>query len=101
MKQHFVSLWINCVDESISIWFGKFTCPGWIWCQRKPHPFGNEYHTTACGQMGIIFYVNLVEGKDHPPEMPKDSNEKYFLKWGRKIPRKFIPYKEFSMLCFK
>ena len=33
---------------------------------RKPHPFGNEYHTIADGDDGkpIMFRIKLVEGKD-------------------------------------
>ena len=33
---------------------------------RKPHPRGNEYHTVACGLSGILFAIELVEGKDEP-----------------------------------
>jgi hypothetical protein len=35
---------------------------------RKPHPFGNEYHTIADGDGGkpIMFRIKLVEGKHRP-----------------------------------
>jgi hypothetical protein len=35
---------------------------------RKPHPFGNEYHTIADGDDGkpIMWRMKIVEGKDHP-----------------------------------
>lgn len=51
------------------IWTNSFA-PGWIFVKRKPHPMGNEYHCIACGQTKIIFWIELVEGKDHPPEIP-------------------------------
>ena len=35
---------------------------------RKPWPFGNEYHSVCCGLSGVMYGVELVEGKDHPPE---------------------------------
>jgi hypothetical protein len=35
---------------------------------RKPHPFGNEYHSIADGDGGkpILWRIKLVEGKDRP-----------------------------------
>ena len=35
---------------------------------RKPHPFGNEYHTIADGDKGypIMWRMKLQEGKDRP-----------------------------------
>jgi len=43
---------------------------------RKPWPFGNEYHTIACGESEIIFGVDLVKGKDVPPQCaPKEFSE--------------------------
>ncbi len=32
---------VLCLDESISIWHSMWTCPGWVFCPPKPHPFGN------------------------------------------------------------
>jgi hypothetical protein len=66
MKE-FIAGWVLCLDESMSIWLNRWTCPGWIFCPRKPHPFGNEYHTACCGLSGIMFSIELVEGKDAPP----------------------------------
>ncbi len=40
--------WLNCFDESMSSWLNKF-CPGFMCVPRKPHPFGNEYHSIADG----------------------------------------------------
>jgi hypothetical protein len=31
---------------------------------RKPHPMGNEYHSVCCNAIGIMFGIELVEGKD-------------------------------------
>ncbi len=35
---------------------------------RKPHPFGNEYHTIADGDRGapIMWRAKIQEGKDQP-----------------------------------
>ena len=36
---------------------------------------GNEYHTIACGDTKILFFVELVEGKDTPKEGPNSKPE--------------------------
>jgi len=69
MQQIFVAAWALCLDESMSIWNNRWTCPGWVFCPRKPWPFGNEYHTACCGLSGIMFVMEMVEGKDHPPQV--------------------------------
>lgn len=74
MRKNFVSRWINCLDESMMIWFNKWTCPGWIFCPRKPHPYGNEWHSMCCGLSSILFVVLLVEGKDRSAERPRDRD---------------------------
>ena len=40
---------------------------------RKPHSFGNEYHSVCCSTLGIMWGMELVEGKDapHAAEHPK------------------------------
>jgi len=58
-----------CLDENMSIWHNKWTCPGWIFCPRKLHPFGNEYHTACCGLCNILFSIEIIEGKDAPPQV--------------------------------
>ena len=68
--------WITCLDESMSIWNNKWTCPGWIFCPRKPHPIGNEYHSICCGLSSIIFAIELIEGKARPKELPFDPKTK-------------------------
>jgi hypothetical protein len=69
MANRFVTAWVMCLDESMSIWHNTWTCPGWIFCPRKPHPFGNEYHTTCCGLYNILFSIEIVEGKDAPSQV--------------------------------
>ena len=76
IRNVFQSSWIACLDESMSIWFNRWTCPRWISVPcKKPHPFGNEYHSICCGVTGIMFRVDLVEGKDRPRERPPPPNE--------------------------
>ena len=41
----FLWAWVICPDESMLIWHNKRTCPGWVFCPRKPYPFGNKHHT--------------------------------------------------------
>ena len=38
---------------------------------RKPHPFGNEYHSIADGDGGksIMWRVKIQEGKDRPKDL--------------------------------
>ena len=74
MAAIFSTAWALCLDESMSIWNNKWTCPGWVFCPRKPHPFGNEYHTACCGVSGIMFSMEMVEGKDHPSEIFENYN---------------------------
>jgi hypothetical protein len=64
MKEVFIPSWVSCLDESMSIWTSKWTCPGFMFVPRKPHPMGNEYHSICCGESGIMFDFELVEGKD-------------------------------------
>ena len=80
MTASFELSWITCLDESMVIFFNAF-CPGWMNIKRKPHPFGNEYHTIACCETHIIFYVEIVEGKDKPIEGP-NSEVEYLQQWG-------------------
>ena len=71
MSDVFIPSWVSCLDESMSIWTSRWTCPGWMYVPRKPHPQGNEYHTIACGVSGILYAIELVEGKDCPPQREK------------------------------
>ena len=48
------------------IWHIKWTFPGWIFYPGKAHKFGNKWHTACCELSGILFVLDLVEGKYHP-----------------------------------
>ena len=69
MTEIFSPAWVSCLDESMSVWTSKWTCPGWIYVPRKPHPMGNEYHTICCGKTRILYQLELVEGKERPAEL--------------------------------
>ena len=66
MVENFVSGYVNCLDESMSVWTNKFTCPGFMFVPCKPWLFGNEYHMVCCCTSGIMWGIDLVEGKDCP-----------------------------------
>ena len=61
--------WLVTLDESMVVFTNPFS-PGWINIKRKPHPFENEYHTIADTETGIIFFIEIVEGRDAPKEGP-------------------------------
>mmetsp|Transcript_11947 Transcript_11947/g.25228 ORF Transcript_11947/g.25228 Transcript_11947/m.25228 type:complete len:318 (-) Transcript_11947:177-1130(-) len=77
---NYIPGWISCIDESMSVWLNKF-CPRWMCVPRKPHPFGNEYHTICNGDLKIgtpiMFRVELVEGKDRPPQLGRKEFEEH------------------------
>ena len=64
MSEVFSPAWIVCLDESMSLWTNIYTCPGFVYCPQKPWDKGNEYHMIACGLSSILFFVEMVEGKD-------------------------------------
>ena len=76
MKEEYILSWVSCPDKSISIWFNRWTCTGWMFVPRKPHHFGNEYHMISNGYSGITFDTDVVKGKDHSKEMPNDPLDK-------------------------
>ena len=80
-NRNFVPTWINCIDESMSKWVNKYTCPGFMFVPRKPWPFGNEYHDAGCADSDIIWALELREGKDHPTQL----NNKEFDEMGKTI----------------
>ena len=47
----------------LMFFYNKFAT-GWIVVKQKPHPMGNEYHTTAYCRSKPIFWVELVQGRD-------------------------------------
>ena len=63
------------MNKSMSKWTSMLSCPGFVFCPRKPWPKENEYHIILCGETLIIFKVELVEGKDRPHELGKKSYE--------------------------
>ena len=80
-KNEYCPGWWNCLDESMSVWYNKF-CPGFMCVPRKPHPFGNEYHTICDGELDgpsnpILWHAEIQEGKDRPVQLgPKKYDEK-------------------------
>ena len=62
--------WVSCLDVSIPVWTNQYACPGRMFVPRKPHSMGNEYHSVYCGLSGIMYSIQLVEGKDCPKEIP-------------------------------
>ena len=66
MACNFKASYISCLDKSMSKCNNKFTFPGLMFVPRKLWPFGKEYHTIACGTSGILYRMEIVEGKDKP-----------------------------------
>ncbi len=60
MQAVFIASWALCLDKLMSIWHSQWTCPGWVFCPCKPHPFGNEYHMACCALSGIMFLMEMV-----------------------------------------
>ena len=75
VNEIFIPSWVSCLDESMSTWTNKYTCPGFVFCPRKPKDKGNEYHTICCGLTGIMFGWEIVEGKDRPRQLGKPDFE--------------------------
>ena len=68
MMEVFVAGWVSCLDESMSIWTSRWICPGFMFVPWNLHTMGNEYHSICCGICEIMFAIEMVEGKDAPPE---------------------------------
>ena len=60
---------MSCLDELMSSWTQGWTCPGFMYVPRKHHTMGNKYHSIVCDVSGIIYVIELVEGKDDPNEL--------------------------------
>ena len=69
MIEQFTPSWVSCLDEPMSTWMNKYSCPGSMFVPRKPWPFGNEYHTVCCSLSGIPWQMELIKGKDSPSEI--------------------------------
>jgi len=81
MDNAFAASWISCIDESMSKWVSQYKCPGFMVVLWKPWPFGNEYHSISCGKSNVIYWLDLVEGKDTPRQHPP----KKYLEHGKTI----------------
>ena len=93
----YVPSWLNCLGKSMNSLLNKF-CPGFMFVPRKPHLFGNEYHSIADGvtEKGlegkpIMWRVKLQEGKDRPKK-PDGS-------WA--FPSKFTGYSKTDTLMLE
>ena len=76
VTEQFTPIWVSCLDKSMSTWTNKYSCPGWMFVPRNPLTFGNEDHTVCCSLSGILWQMELVEGKDSPSEIiPKFNNQ--------------------------
>ena len=63
MMEQFTPSWANCLDESMSTWTNNYSCPAWMFVPCKPWSFGNEYHTVCCSLSGILWQMEIVEGR--------------------------------------
>ena len=76
MTEQFTPNWVSYLDESMSTCMNKYSCPGWMFVPGKLWPFGNAYHTVCWSLSGILWQMELIEGKDSPSEiMPKFNNQ--------------------------
>lgn len=69
MRHAFSSSWLVCLDESMC----KHTNTHIPGAQYKPNKFttrGLEFHTIGDKETDIIFFEELVEGKDRPAHLP-------------------------------
>ena len=71
MAKCYFPSWLVCVDESMSKWTQRWTCPVWVIVPRKPTPMGIEFHTAADHENRILFAVELVGD----PKAVKYNNE--------------------------
>ncbi len=68
MEENFNLSWLSCPDELMVACLNE-RCPNWVCVKRKPHPFGNKYHTISCCLLKSIYKMELVETeKDLPKE---------------------------------
>ena len=56
------------LDDSTQERISKYNLPAWTCVGRKPHIFGNERHTIACGLSKIMWFAEIVEVRDRPHE---------------------------------
>ena len=75
MADTFSVSWISCLDKSMCKWMQRYTFSGFVFCPRKPWSFGNECHSIARGDLGILFFMEIVEGKDKPAHLPQEHSD--------------------------
>ena len=83
MHRVFILYWISCLGKSMYICITKFTYLGFVFYHSNPHTKSNEYHTICCGESGIIYIWEIVDGRNHPiargiPKFDTSSNIKMF-----------------------
>ena len=54
-----------------------WTCTGFIFVPRKSHLVRIEYHIITDGLCGILFVMEIFEGKEKPKERGKDNYHEY------------------------
>ena len=84
MRKAFVSSRTVCVDKSMVVFNNKYA-PEWITVKRKPYLLGNKYHTTACCDSKVIFWIEIVEGKSKPKEQGPNAESKFEKEFESKI----------------
>ena len=77
--------WVSMLDESMKEWLSKYTCPDCMRVGRKPHPFGKERHTVTCGLSTIIWFAEIVEGRDRPCERGRPEFDEIDKTMGRML----------------
>ena len=65
MSTNFIPGLISCLEESMMIWSNNVG-PSCIVIPKKTHPFGNEWRTICCTMSVVVYFFELVEGKDQP-----------------------------------
>ena len=75
MKDFFSCSWMMCINESMSIWCYKCTCPEWIFVTHKPLTFGNDYQKNKFFLSGNVFAMLLVNDNNEPPEQMYINSE--------------------------
>ena len=76
--EEYIPSYLSTLDESVAVWLDQYG-PGFMFMPRKPHPFGNEYHTIADVETTMIhvYRMECVEGKDRPAQLgPKEYDDK-------------------------
>ena len=64
ITQKYYSPWLSCLDESM-VDFHNHLVPGWMIVNRKPHPYGNEYHTHVDALTSVIYFVGIIKVRDN------------------------------------